>query len=94
MISASLALCVADYYGPGNPRNHYERRVVQVVADGDEGRTTAAYTYFSLLDRNDMPGCRVEGGDWRAYMRDSSRSDAADDWRARIPADHPAEQEL
>ena len=86
----------ADFYGPGDPRNHYERVAREVLVDGVDGgesggpvapRRVAAWTYLSLLDRAGMHAEAVPGGDWRRFMAERPHlTDAADDWRARLAA--------
>lgn len=50
-----------DYYGPGHPDNHYERRIIKV-------NEFPCYVYEWILPLDGI-GLRVPGQDWRAYMQ-------------------------
>ena len=54
-----------DYWGPGDPRNLYERVEAAVSVPGGEMR---ALVYVFPAER--AAGlARIDGGDWRAYRR-------------------------
>jgi gamma-glutamylcyclotransferase (GGCT)/AIG2-like uncharacterized protein YtfP len=50
-----------DYYGPGHPDNHYERRQIEVL--GQKG-----YVYEWVLSLKGI-STLVPHGDWRAYLK-------------------------
>ncbi|WNC13209.1 gamma-glutamylcyclotransferase [Brevibacillus brevis] len=56
------------YFGPGDPRNEYERVEVRARLDGaDEEQMVYVYRYLDEEYVRRM-GVRVEDGDWRSYM--------------------------
>ena len=60
------------FFGPGDPRNEYERIVVAVRLD--TGEEIRAYAYLFVDEEYARrEGKRVIDGDWHAYMCNSER---------------------
>lgn len=56
------------YYGPGDPRNEYERTVV--TARLDDGKEIEAYVYVYVDEKYVRgEGTPVADGDWQRFMR-------------------------
>jgi gamma-glutamylcyclotransferase (GGCT)/AIG2-like uncharacterized protein YtfP len=64
-----------DYFGPGDPRNGYERVTVEV--ETDQG-PVAAQTYLCLLPLDTLKPTPVPSGDWRSHVKESSASSSLD----------------
>ncbi|MEJ8546808.1 gamma-glutamylcyclotransferase family protein [Brevibacillus borstelensis] len=58
-----------DYFGPGDPRNEYERIVASAMTIA-EGEEVQAFLYrYAKEDWARREGIYIPSGDWRRYMQ-------------------------
>ena len=66
------------YFGSGDPRNEYERKIVNIHLC-DSGEEVEAWFYECLVDGLD-DATPVPDGDWPAFIEANNISAAAEDW--------------
>jgi gamma-glutamylcyclotransferase (GGCT)/AIG2-like uncharacterized protein YtfP len=60
------------YFGPGDPRNEYERVLMPVRLDGGEQIQAYVYQFVDAAYAR-RKGIRVEDGDWHGFMQRRQR---------------------
>ena len=65
-------------------RNLYER--VRVEVECGDGKRQCAFAYICRMDPEKEMGEFITHGDWRLYLQESQKEDAADDWRVKQEA--------